>query len=369
MNLILRLLTCTAMLWASVAEAESVFVRAPYDEVGNGWLFGSRSDGACWIALPWHVIGEMGSRDSGSFTFKDQSGRAGETGTPIRVSVVPAALEAAGGVEDLAFAPVVAGRASGECTSRLGLPAVSYVDALNKSGLLNLTYVQETSLVTFSVERHRAKTDDTRGGMFLVRPVNSADRAFLQGGLSGAVALLDWEGNALPAAMVLEVLEGSEMAAVVRFDRIRAAFEVIEAAQRPENPSDRQDTGPGKIPIKVTRLLATAIQGSAMLSDLAPGDCWRATPPAGQRVVEFVFRMKEAAMVSGVRLRADPGCGPAAVLLVEINHGLGWKTLSTSCPLGLELKTCRIRAMGPFDLRFRVRPPQGVIGISEISLF
>ena len=359
------LLAVVLTLMTTTARGETVFVSAAYREVGNGWLFGSRSDGSCWIVLPWHVVSD---KDTGTrFAFRDQSGRNGESDVPIHVSSVPGALEAAGGVDDLAFARVTAGRTSGDCTSRLGLPAQAYVDALNKSADLGVTYMQEASIVTFGVERYRSLTDDARGSLFLVRPLQPDDRAFLQGGLSGATVLLDWEGNALPAAMILEVPKGEEHARVVRFDRIRAAFEVIEASLQKAAPTEPEAVS-DSISFQISRLLATATPGSAMLSSIPPGGCWQAAAPAGQRSVEFVLQIKAAVRVSEIRLRADPSCGPATSLTIEVNKGAGWTTLNSRCPVNEESSLCRVGATGPLELRFRALVPQGVIGVSEISL-
>lgn len=361
-----QILALLMAVWGGAARAEAVFVSAAFEEVGNGWLFGSRSDGSCWIALPWHVVGTMDAMTANAFSFRDQSGQSGETAAPIRVSVVPGALQAAGMVDDLAFARVVAGRAPGDCSSRLGLPAQSYVDALARSPALNVTFVQEGATVSFAVERYRSTTDEAQGSRFLVRPLTSADSAFFRGGLSGSTVLLDWESNPLPAAMVLEVRSDESSASVLRFDRIRAAFELIEAAQNTD-PSEAPEQ-PGQIRFEIFRLLAAPSTGSALLSDIAPGGCWKVTPPQGQRVIEVVLRITESVLVSGIRLRADPACGPATALTIEMNRGSGWTTLNTRCPVGASATVCRVGAKGPLDLRFRALAAQGVMGLSEISL-
>ncbi|NUB46601.1 hypothetical protein GEU84_019595 [Fertoebacter nigrum] len=365
----IRAMQVLALLMAvcgGAARAEVVFVNAAFEEVGNGWLFGSRNDSSCWIALPWHVVGTMDTTTAPAFAFRDQSGRSGETAQPIRVSAVPGALQAAGMVDDLAFARVVAGRAEGDCNSRLGLPGQSYVDALARSRALNVIHVQEGATVTFAVDRFRSTTDEAQGSRFLVRPLNPADRTFFRGGLSGSIVFLDWEGNPLPAAMILEVRKDEGDASVLRFDLVRAAFELIEAAQNSRSPEPLDQ--PGQIRFEILHLLAVPLEASALLSEIAPGGCWQVTPPPGKRVVEVVLQIKDNVQVSAIRLRADPACGPATALTIEMNRGDGWTTLNNRCMVGASASICRVGAKGPLKLRFRAVPAQGVVGLSEIYL-
>lgn len=371
-----RFLACVLGLYALPAGAETVFVNAAFGEIGNGWLFGSRSTGACWIALPWHVVGPMDQDKAAPFAFRDQAGRSGETGPSLRVTSVPGALEAASGVDDLAFAPVVAGRKAGDCISRLGLPAAGYVEVLNASPVLNLTYMQEGATVTFGVTRHRATTDDAQGSRFLLRPLDQADAAYLQGGLSGATVLLDWQGNPLPAAMVLEVKPQEGMAVAVRFDRIRASFETIEASSTHSSPGSapgaavKDGNASEKLGIgfQITGLLATPAEGSAVLSALGADGCWCAGPPARAKTIEILMEVTDPVPVAEIRLRADPACGPATVLTLEVNQGGGWNTISTACSLRAEPTVCRIGVTGPVALRLRTRPASGFMGISALSL-
>lgn len=366
MKRVLQSLVLLLALFGGAAKAEVVFVNAAFEEVGNGWLFGSRSDGSCWIALPWHVVGTMDATTAPAFTFRDQSGRSGETAQPIRVSTVPGALQAAGMVNDLAFARVVAGRTAIDCTSRLGLPGQSYVDALARSPALNVTFVQEGATVTFAVDRFRSTIDEGQGGRFLVRPLRPADRDFFRGGLSGSTVLFDWEGNPFPAAMILEVRQEEGVASALRFDLIRAAFELIEVTQTTK-PS-MADEIPGHIPFDIVRLLAEPIQGSALLSEIPPGGCWQVTSPPGQRVVEVMLQVEQSVQVQAIRVRADPACGPINALNIEINRGNGWTTKNTLCMIGATASVCHIGEKGPMQLRVRTVPTQGVLGLSELTL-
>ena len=80
-----RLVLCLALtaLPASPGRAETVFIKLPFEEKGNGWLFGSRSDESCWLAFPWHLVDSGDIRHTG-VRFSDQTGR---TGGPVRQCV------------------------------------------------------------------------------------------------------------------------------------------------------------------------------------------------------------------------------------------------------------------------------------------
>jgi len=359
---------CMAMAAAGSAPAETVAVEAAFGEIGNGWLFGARSDGACWIALPWHVVAPMEAESATPFLFVDQSGRAGETSVPIRVTTHPAALEAVDGVDDLAFARVTGGRRPADCTDRLGLPEGGFAMELARAARLTLISVQEGTLVAFDMQPIRATTDAERGSRLLLRPVNEADRAFLQGGLSGSVVQFDWQGAPVPAAMVLSVLEDQSAAMALRFDRIRTAFEIIEGGAEPEV----QAAPSAGLVFSVDGILADPVQGAAPLGTLATaGGCWRGARPAGARFIEFVLSVGETGgTVAALRLIADPACGPAEAFVIEARPpGGAWETISTACrsapPPG---QPCRIRRETPLDIRLRSRPAQGWLGLSGIAL-
>ena len=163
--MITRLLLCALLLTAPVerAGAETVFIPLPFAEKGNGWVFGSREDRSCWIAFPWHLVEREG--DVKGMDFVDQSGRSGETASPVRAIDV-AGVESGTGLDDLAFARIISGRRTGECTSRLGLPSgEAYVQALRSDSPLELTAVQENSFYTMIVEHTRAVTDSARGSV------------------------------------------------------------------------------------------------------------------------------------------------------------------------------------------------------------
>jgi hypothetical protein len=357
------------LLTAASARSETVFVQASYAEIGNGWLFGSRSDRSCWLAFPYHIIEDGGAADASGIAFRDQSGRSGETGPPIHVTDVPGA-EGAAGHTDLAFARVTVGRKSTECPSRLGLPPLGYVEALRSDAALELTYLQKSSAVTFVVDALKHVADDHRGSLLLLRARNPADSAFFQGGISGAVAELRWQGNLLPAAMILNVTEQQSGVLALRFDRIRAAFDVIEGYAHSGRPAP--STKQAGLDFTIVELSANVGEGSTPLSGLdGNGTCWRAAPPPGERAVEILLSVPEnMGRIASIRLFADPACGPRQSAVVETaSPGGGWTMLSGACLIGPEGEGgCRINRSAPRELRLRVSPLGGWLGLSQIIL-
>jgi hypothetical protein len=359
-------------LLAVPARSETVFVDASFSEIGNGWLFGSRRDQSCWLALPWHVIAAMDARTAPPFAFTNQRGQVGETAEPIRVSQNAAALEAAGGNDDLAFARVTAGFAPEGCVSRLGLPGAGFAQALDSSARMHFSAMQERTTIGFQGELLRATTDADRGSTFLVRPANDSDRAFLQGGLSGGIVLMEWQGRLHPAGMVLSVLENQSAAVALRFDKLRQAFEAVEAGA--DTPLGPELDEIAKIDVIGVRGIIGG--GSDLLSTITNtgGEgCWRAAPAAGARAVEITLAVTD--LVPGKRyalhLVADPVCGPPESFVIERREASGgWTTVSGACPSGPEgTGPCRLPPLRSMELRLRVAPGQaGWVGLSRIVL-
>lgn len=357
-----------------IGRGEAVFVDAGFGEVGNAWLFGSRRDQSCWVALPWHVVAAMTADEAGPFFFTDQSGRVGEAGAPFRVSRNQQALRATNGNDDLAFAPVTAGVTPGTCNSRLGLPEGGFAVALQTTPRLAVYAMQETTVITFEVRLSRISADAGRGSTFLVEPANPEDRRFLQGGLSGGTVLMDWQGSLQPAGMVLSVLAGQDAAVVLRFDRLRQAFEVIEAAPATDTaePDPAKVEAPGGV-IAVLGVRGVIAAGSTPLSGIVAQDgCWRASPHERERSIEIVLsatglRPSEA---RSLLLVADPACGPPETYVVEARQASGdWVTISTACSSGpAGAQPCRLPRKPDLELRLRSSPRQGWLGLSRIVL-
>ncbi len=353
--------------------AETVFVAAGFGEVGNGWLFGSRSDQSCWIALPWHVVATMEAQSAPPFFFTDQEGRIGEAAAPVRVTQSDLALAATGGNDDLAFARVTAGLRPGSCNSRLGLPGAGFALALATTDRLQFSAMQERTRIGFPGELLRAVADAGRGGTFLVRPENEADRAFMQGGLSGATVLMEWEGRLHPAGMVLSVLDDQSAAVVLRFDKLREAFEILEADAAGRTDSAPDAPADGAPAIAIIGVRGVVGENSTPLTALVDkSGCWRAAPPAGERSVEIVLSVTGLAEGVGhsLRLVADPACGPPESYVVELRDtGGGWVTISGLCPGGPEGgKSCRLPPGTEMELRLRAAPRQGWLGLSRIEI-
>lgn len=361
-----------ALLPAQI-RAETVFVDAGFGEVGNGWLFGSRNDQSCWVALPWHVVGTMEAQSAPPFFFIDQAGRIGEAAAPVRVTQSDLALAATGGNDDLAFARVTAGLRPGSCTSRLGLPGAGFALALATTERLQFSAMQERTRIGFPGELLRAVADAGRGGTFLVRPANEADRAFMQGGLSGATVLMEWEGRLHPAGMVLSVLDDQSAAVVLRFDKMREAFEIIEAEVGGQAPGAPEMMTAGAPAIAVIGARGIVGENSTPLTALVDrGGCWRAAPPEGERSVEILLSV--TGLVDGIghslTLVVDPACGPPENYVVELrDESDGWVTISGMCPGGPEGgKSCRLPPGKEMELRLRAAPRQGWLGLSRIEI-
>lgn len=354
-------------------RAEAVFVDAGFGEVGNAWLFGSRRDQTCWLALPWHVLAPMGVDDAAPFFFKDQSGQIGEAGAPIRVTRSQQALLATNGNDDLAFARVTAGVPQGACNSRLGLPSGGFSVALQSTPRLALYAMQETTVVTFETRLSRMSADGGRGSTFLVEPTEAEDRRFLQGGLSGGTVLMDWQGSLHPAGMVLSVLEGQRAAVVLRFDRLREAFEAIESQQATDAPaSDQSQGGEPRGSIAVVGVRGVVAADSTPLSGIvAQGGCWRAGPPDGERAVEIVLAVTglTASEARSLHLVVDPACGAPSTYVVEARQPSGdWVTISTACLSGTnDSPPCPLPRKEQLTLRLR-SAPQGWLGLSQITV-
>ncbi|MFW8635300.1 hypothetical protein [Cribrihabitans pelagius] len=366
-RLILLCITLAAGPLAA-ARAETVFVAAAFAEKANGWLFGSRKDRSCWIAFPWHLVDRNGGE--GGLRYLDQSGRAGETGRPAHTVQIEG-VQAAPGLEDLAFARVTSGRRAGECPSRLGLPSsFAFNDALRAGGPLQLTFMQEGTFRRMEMEQTLATSDAERGSLLLLRPRSQRDLGFLQKGISGSVAEVSWHGRLRPAAMVLgEADAGAEAVRALRFDRIRAAFEALEAAQDAE-PGAEGKAAPG-LAFTVVSLAADVRDGSAQLTGLSgQGACWRAAPPAGSRTVELVLEVAAAdRRVGSLVLAAAPDCAAPARAIVEGRKpGALWEVLSSACHAGPEPQPCRINRAAPYEIRLKLLPQAGEAGLSRIAL-
>lgn len=348
--------------------AETIYVDAN-GEHGQGWLFGARSDGNCWIALPWHVVARLPSDPVHPVFYTDQKGRSGETDLPVHVTEVPGAQQAAGGADDLGFARIVAGRENGNCSSRLGLPPLAYVEALRNPQDLVLTIAQKRSTLKVDVKLLRSLADEFGGSTLLVRAARDTDAENFMGGASGAVVQGNWNGHLYPLAMGLSVPRGTQNLRALRFDRIADAFAVVQAAQRPaEAPEPTRQTPVAKI----TGIEATVTEGSTPLNQLVTTTgCWRGAPAQGKRYVEFSVFVADPGYITEIHLQAAPDCGPAAKAIIEERRPgeTSWRTLALNCPTAPTGGTgCRIARSAPREFRLHISSPAGWVGLSALRI-
>ncbi|KGJ03619.1 hypothetical protein SAMN04487972_11935 [Paracoccus halophilus] len=349
--------------------AEPVQIRAGFGERGQGWLFGSPRDGRCWLALPLHVIAPDGAQEPAAFVFDDTLGRSGQSDRPIPVGAVPGAVEAAAGATDLAFAPVGSGaRLKDACNSRLGLAEGLFRITLPQAGAFVIRTVQDATTASFPAELKRMVNGEDQGAVMLLAPRDQADLRYLKGGISGAVATMDHQGQEVPAAMVLQVLPDSDTMRALRFDRIAAAFALVEAHLRGQAPQAPQ----AEVAHQVEAILGRLEPGAPPLARLSSGQggCWRIAAAPGERRVDIVISIPEGQRIETLRASVTEDCGPPSAALLEMRWpGGGWRTLSTQCPISADgAASCAVRRSGPMDLRLRLDPGEGGVAIGAIAL-
>lgn len=360
----------TALALAGAAGAEPVQIRAAFGETGQGWLFGSPRDGRCWLALPLHVVAAGGAQPSG-FAFDDIQGRSAQSAPPIAVASVPGAVEAAAGATDLAFAPVTSGgRRQGDCNSRLGLSPGLYALVLPRIASLQLRAVQGATTASFPVEMARSLNGGDQGALLLLRPRDERDLRYLKGGLSGGVAVFDYEGQVLPGAMILQVAPDSDTLRALRFDRIAAAFALVEAAAKGGAPA--KPAAAGAVAHRIESVLGRLEADAPPLAQLtAPqGGCWRIGLAPGARRVEIVLSIPEGQRVEALRASVPPDCGGTSAAQLDMRRqGRGWSTLSTSCPVSADgTAACRVGRNGPLELRLSLPASGTEAAIGALAL-
>lgn len=375
-SLLVLLLTAWALLAAGSALAERVFVRAANGEEGHGWLFGSmRADTEhCWIAVPRHVIDDSFSGELQPFVFETSAGIGGESGRPVGVAEVPGALEAAGGIGDLAFATVVAGPGPEFCLSRLGLPGYAYQSILRKAPEVAVFSLLPTSFGLFRAIVSRALSDRVGGGLIRLRPLNQADgEYYFKQGLSGSVAEVEQPQGMKPLAMIIEVEESPPTALGVRFDLIRAAFELVEAEDRERRRTARAVTE--GVPYRIDGFEGLNLSdGVGPLSLKEPLQCWKVAPRGGQSAVRVVISLDDPAdSIGGVSVVQSEGCGAAPQSLTveqRIGPDAAWSVAmdcETTRRLG-EAAACPLDLRGPRQLRISLRG-RGTMGVNELRLY
>jgi hypothetical protein len=351
------------------AAGGSVYVTTDNEEIGHAWLFGSRDSASrtCWLAVPRHVVLAFDRESLLPFRFKLNSGAWGESGPPVAVSEIPGALEASA-VDDLAFARVLVGPGPDECLDRLGLPSFAYQAALNRRDPLYVFSMLPGSFGNFQVGVETAMSGN--GGLLRLGTVDAADGAtYFKQGLSGAVAALARPSGTDPFAMILSVDGGQALA--LRFDRIRAAFDLVEAsALAAERQHQSATTG---LPYDITAFEGISRGSGPATALAAEGGCWRVAPQGGKRGVTITVTPPEGAL-RGVSVEQATGCGsaPLDVIIDQRPRGASGWTLATRCTsvhaVSPDLAACRLDLRSSPELRITV-VTTAETGISALRLY
>lgn len=370
------LLMLGLVMVAGGARAERVFVHTASEQEGHAWLFGAQGQlaGECWLAVPKHVIEDPFSHEPQQFTFEDRTGTAGEAGVPILVGDVPDGLEAAGNIDDLAFAPVLSGRAPGECLSRLGLPGFVYDGIIRRAPELTIFSLLATSYGVFQAVVAKARSDAFGGGVMDLRALDREDASYyFKQGLSGAVGAVERDDGMQPFAMILRVDPKTQVALAVRFDLVRAAFEVVEKQVAAEKRAARA-TGDG-VPYRIVSFEGLPIGTGSGPSLLRDGEsCWRVAASGGSSNVAITVELADSNdMLSGLTLVHGAGCGDGPVALTiqqRVDRRRSW-SVATECQTVAKESAepaCRLDLSGPRQLRIVVAARKPV-GFTRLRLY
>lgn len=360
-----------AALAAVPAFAEPVFVTVSSQEQGHGWLFGAEWDGrvACWIATPRHVVRRPGGDELLPLNFVTGSGRAGDTDTPVWIGDVEGGIAAAG-YDDLAFALVSSG--GGDCRSRLGVPDYAYAGLMQSVGELSAWSMSPTSYGPFTLEIDRGTTTDSGGLLRLVANRPGDPERYMNGGISGAVAQAERAGTLVPVAMMLQVEPDTRIGLALRFDRIRAAFALVEAAVKQAYRDDRaSDTG---VPVTIEEVTGLPLGGSTGASGLLAGEgCFRAAPLGGHRTVDIVLSFADQGDAThGIAVASGECAAPGARYVVEQRAAgaSAWSTVR-DCTVSAVLPDapdCRFDLRAPRQFRLRIAAA-GPVGLAALRVY
>jgi hypothetical protein len=358
---------------AAPARAADVYLTSASEDIGHGWLFGSRtpSSQACWIAVPRHVAEASPGGPLLPLRFRARIGNWGETGQPVAVDDVPGAAQAAG-TQDLAFAEVLSGPRPGECLDRLGLQPLLYEAALERRDPLFIRSMLPESFGDFQVALDGGASGD-RNGLLRLAAADPADAPiYFKRGLSGAIATLTRPTGAEPMAMILEVEPDQKTALALGFDRIRAAFDLVEAAVLASRREAQ--TARSGLPYAILGFSGISVGDGPAATLNATEGCWRVVPEGGQRQVQLLIDIDApGAVIGGLTLLQAPDCG-AAPLDVTIDQRAsdrsGWSRTRTCTTLATDTgqPACHLDLRAPRQLRIGITA-RGQIGLSGLRLY
>jgi hypothetical protein len=307
------------------------------------------------------------------FVFETVAGISGESADPIGVADVPGALEAARGIDDLAFAKVVAGPGPESCLSRLGLPGYAYDSVLRTAPEVAIFSLLPKSFGLFRAAVSRARSDAAGGGLVRLRALNRGDaETYFRQGLSGSVAEVAQPLGMQPFAMIIQVDEEPLAALAVRFDLIRNAFEIVEGADLRRVRAER--AAAEGMPYRIDGFEGiNRSDGIGPMSLKNPDLCWQVIPRGGAPAMRVQISVEDADdAIKGVSVIQAEGCGVAPLpVAVEQRSGpeSSW-SLAAECDtvaaLG-DVPGCLLDLRGPRQLRIAIWG-RGMIGVNQIWL-
>jgi hypothetical protein len=195
---------------------------------------------------------------------------------------------------------------------------------------------------------------------------------YFKQGLSGATATLTrTDGTVVPFAMVVRVEPDQNRALALRFDRIRAAFKIVEAARLSRARQGSDGTG---LPFSILSFDAIT-RGDGPATALAQdGGCWRAAPSGGKHAVQITVALPgPETAVHGLSLVQAAGCGaaPAHVIVSQrVHDDDSWSTAAQCDSVAVPTAgaACRLDMRTPRQLRIEI-VAQHEIGVSAIRLY
>lgn len=340
--MIRRLLSCSlaVIAFASSQSAQADFVRVGAggsQTHGHGYVFGSATDGACWIAAPAHVFQNI----EGKLSEQVLVNKGGLSGVAIKPVHTDPSI-------DLAFAKVTG--LGQRCLDRLSSRSLDSLLEVGTKARLRLTNDENGGAKTIPLRIRTANTG-IDALYFSVEPIASAadtEPKIIQGYSGGTVDINN--SSALGAddqvlGLVLNVCDGIETktvdfddmfdeesnrsktvcadghyATVIRMDRIRQMFDDFEAKTTASTAKTSDVLTP-----KLLNFTGKSIAGdpSGLLDG---GNCWEVKPDKEGRVT-LDYIMPDDMIVGSVVVSSC--AGDEALRGAEIRGG---GTLTTTKP-------------------------------------